>query len=324
MSQLANERRFPWIHLVLQIILDECRSPSEVEEAVERLPPGLEAIYSRCPARKSADRLLCDMNLLLWVSAAPEPPGIDALQELLAMDLKAGQVSTGDMRAELYLLQLGVGLVTVEIANRVILPVHSTAQKFVFSRSARRQFELISKEANAKESWPLCIKAALWSERTFRSALGSLCLSQIEPGTSLEVATRPEPAKMRMPQPEIPRFLRSLMPLKGSLRPAEIPIKPSILKRRARETSAKASLRYTIDSYPCCNEKRINGHHRRTSRYLQCEQSLSVNRRECLALRCRDWRNRSLHDLSWNVSSECKFAGQLWFNAASLCCPERQ
>jgi hypothetical protein len=44
-------------------------------------------------ARKCADRLLCDMNLLLWVCAAFEPPEIDALQELLAMDLETGQVS---------------------------------------------------------------------------------------------------------------------------------------------------------------------------------------------------------------------------------------
>jgi hypothetical protein len=50
---LVNERRFLWIHLVLQIILDECRSPFEVEEAVERLPPGLEAICSRCLAKNA-------------------------------------------------------------------------------------------------------------------------------------------------------------------------------------------------------------------------------------------------------------------------------
>jgi ankyrin repeat protein len=253
MSQLTNERRFLWVHLVLQIILDECRSPFEVEEAVERLPPGLEAIYSHCLARKSADRLLCDMNLLLWVCAAPEPPGIDALQELLAMDLETGQVSTGDLRAETYLLQSGVGLVTVEIANKVILPVHSTARKFVFSQSARRQFELMSTEANAKESWPLCIKAALWSERTFRSALGSLCLSQIELGTSLEVATRPKPASILMLQRKIHKPLRVLMGLKGTQKAAEISFNPSLFKHPARQTSAKVSLQYAIDNWLNCN-----------------------------------------------------------------------
>jgi hypothetical protein len=121
MRLLTNERRFLWIHLVLQILLDECHTPFEVEEAVERLPPGLEAIYSRCLARKRADRLLYDMNLLLWVCAAPEPPGIDALRELLAMDSETGQVSTGDMRTETYLLQSGVGLVTLGIAKELVL-----------------------------------------------------------------------------------------------------------------------------------------------------------------------------------------------------------
>lgn len=201
MQLLTNKRRFLWIHLVLQIILDECRSPFEVEEAVERLPPGLEAIYSRCLARKRADRLLCDMNLLLWVCAAPKPPGIDALQELLAMDLETGQVSTRDMRTETHLLQSGVGLVTLEIAKKLVLPVHSTARDFVFSNSARRQFELMSTEPDSKEFWPFCINAGLWSERTFRSALGSLCLSQIEQGTSLVVGIRPKLARVAMPQP---------------------------------------------------------------------------------------------------------------------------
>jgi hypothetical protein len=111
----------------------------------------------------------------------------------------------------------------------------------------------MSTEADSNKLWPLCVNAALWSERTFRSALGPLCLSQIEQGTSLEMAMRPEPAKMRMPQPEIPRFLRPLMPLKGGRRAAEIPIKPSSFKRPARQTSAKASLRYAIDSWLACN-----------------------------------------------------------------------
>lgn len=253
MQLLTNERRFLWIHLVLQIILDECGSPFEVEQAIERLPPNLEAIYLRFLARRRADRLLCDMNLLIWVCAAPEPPGIDALQELLAMDLETGQVSTGDMRAESYLLQSGVGLVTVDIANRVILPVHSTARKFVFSQSARRRFELMSEEADAKESWPLCVEAALWSERTFRSALGSLCLSQIELGTSLEVAMRPEPASMLMLQRKIPKPLRRLMGLKGTQKAAEISFNPSLLKHPARQTSAKVSLQYAIDNWLACN-----------------------------------------------------------------------
>jgi translation initiation factor IF-1 len=194
------------------------------------------------------------MNLLLWVCAAPEPFEIDALRELLAMDLETGQVRTERMSTEAYLLQSGVGLVTVEIANKVIIPVHSTARKFVFSQSARRQFESMSKEVDAKESWPLCIKAALWSESTFRSALGSLCLSQIELGTSLEVATRLKPVKMRMPQPEIPKFLRSLMSLNGGQRAAEISIMPTSSKRQSRQTSAKVSLRYAIDNWLTCNK----------------------------------------------------------------------
>ena len=249
----TNEGRFLWIHLVLQIIQYECSSPHEVKEAVERLPPGLEAIYSRCLARKCADRLLCDINLLLWVCAAPEPFGVEALRELLATNLQNGQVSTEEMRTEAYLLQSGVGLVTLEIGRKLILPVHSTARDFVFSNSARRHFALMSTEADSNESWPLCINAKLWSERTFRSALGSLCLSQIELGTSLGVAMRPDPARILMPQPKIPKILRSLIPLKSSQRPAEITINPSTFRRPTRQMTAKVFLQYAIDNWLTCN-----------------------------------------------------------------------
>jgi hypothetical protein len=111
----------------------------------------------------------------------------------------------------------------------------------------------MSTEPNSKEPWPFCINASLWSERTFRSALGSLFLSQIEQGTSLEVGIRSKPARMAIPQPEIPRFLRSLMSLKGGRRAAEIPINPSAIKRPAPQTSAKASLQYAIDNWLACN-----------------------------------------------------------------------
>jgi hypothetical protein len=170
------------------------------------------------------------------------------------MDLETGQVSARNMRKEVYILHSGVGLVTVEGANKVILPVHSTARKFVFSQSARRQFELMSTEANAKESWPLCVEAALWSERTFRSALGSLCLSQIELGTSLEVATRPKPASILMLQRKIHKPLRVLMGLKGTQKAAEISFNPSLFKHPAQQTSAKVSLQYAIDNWLTCNK----------------------------------------------------------------------
>jgi hypothetical protein len=82
--------------------------------AVESLPPGLEATYSRCLTRKRADlrclagkradRLLCDVDLLIWVCATPEPLRIDALQEILAMDMETGMISPDRMRTEEYLL----------------------------------------------------------------------------------------------------------------------------------------------------------------------------------------------------------------------------
>lgn len=61
----TNKNRFVWIHLVLQIISDECTSEEEVAKAVEEFPAGLEALYSRCLKRKRKDQLLCNVDLLI-------------------------------------------------------------------------------------------------------------------------------------------------------------------------------------------------------------------------------------------------------------------
>lgn len=64
---------------------------------------------------------------------------------------------------------------------------------------------------------------------------------------------RPEPAKMRMPQPEIPKFLRLMKGLKGAQGAAEISIKPSSFERPRRKILAKALLHYAIDNWLNCN-----------------------------------------------------------------------
>ena len=112
---------------MLRIILEDCDSPHEVKLAVKSLPSDLEAVYSRCLTRKRKNRRSSDTKLLIWVCAAPKPLDIDALRELLAMDMETGQVSIDKMPAGELLLQSGGGLVALDVDEQLVLPVHSTA-----------------------------------------------------------------------------------------------------------------------------------------------------------------------------------------------------
>jgi len=249
---------------VLKIILDECDCPRDVEIAVESLPSDLEAIYLRCLARKRsdsctlvgkrADRPLCDINLLIWVCAAPDPLCIDSLQELLAMDMTTGHVIRNNIRTEESLLHSGVGLITLDDAEQLVLPVHSTARDFIFSEAARQHFCSMSTEANFWRSWPLCINAELWSERTFRSALGSLCLSFIKQRTSRELAGRPEPMNVRIPQPKIPRLVQWFTSPRSRSRVAEITVESSLFRHAAHQLPVENFLKYAIRHWLPCNK----------------------------------------------------------------------
>ena len=246
--------RFLWIHLVLQIILEDCDSPHEVKLAVKSLPSDLEAVYSRCLTRKRKNRRISDTKLLIWVCAAPKPLDVDALRELLAMDMETGQVSIDKMPAGELLLQSGGGLVALDVDEQLVLPVHSTARKFVFSELARGHFQSNSTSSPSDESWPLHIEAGRWSEANFRSALGSLCLFHIKQRTTRDLASVSEPTKMRVPQPEMPKFVRQLIPARFDTKAADVTIKSSPFKLNPKQASVNQFLRYAIENWLLCNK----------------------------------------------------------------------
>jgi ankyrin repeat protein len=239
---------------VLQIILEDCDSPHDVKLAVKSLPSDLEAVYIRCLTRKRKHRRPCDTKLLIWVCAAPKPLDVDALRELLAMDMETGQVSTDKMPARELLLQLGVGLVTLDLDEQLVLPVHSTARKFVFSEMARGHLHSTSTSAASDESWPLRVEAGSWSEANFRSALGSLCLFYIKQRTTRDLAASSEPTKMRVPQPDMPKFLQQLIPARFDSKAVDVSIKSSPFKLTPKQASASQFLRYAIENWLLCNK----------------------------------------------------------------------
>jgi ankyrin repeat protein len=242
---------------VLQIILEDCDTPHEVKMAVHHLPSDLEAVYSRCLTRKrgSLRRRPSDGRLLIWVCAAPKPLDMDALRELLAMDMETGQVSIDNMPAEEMMLQSGVGLVTLDIAGRLVLPVHSTVRKFVFSELARDRFRLLSTSTALNESWPIHVEARRWTEATFRSTLGSLCLFHIEQKTTRDLAMRAKPTILRVPQPDLPKFLRQLIPTRFDSGAADVSIKSSPFRINSNPISVNKFFRYALDNWLICNRE---------------------------------------------------------------------
>jgi ankyrin repeat protein len=250
----ADRYRFLWIHLVLQIILEDCDSPYEVKLAVKSLPSDLEAVYARCLTRKRKNRRPSDVKLLIWVCAAPKPLDIDALRELLAMDMETGQVSTEKMPARELLLQSGVGLVALDMDEQLVLPVHSTARRFVFSELARGHFQSTSTSAASDGTWPLHLEAGRWSEANFRSALGSLCLFHIKQRTTRDLGSTSEPTRMRVPQPDMPKFWRQLIPARFDSRAVDASIKSSPFRLNLKQASVNQFLRYAIENWLPCNK----------------------------------------------------------------------
>ena len=252
---LSDRHRFLWTHLVLQIILEDCDSLHEVKMAVRNLPSDLEAVYSRRLTRKCSSKRSSDIRLLIWACAAPKPLDVDTLRELLAMDMETGQVSIDKMPAEEPMLQSGVGLVTLDIAERLVLPVHSTVRKFVFSELARDRFHSMSTPSASNESWPFHIEASRWCEATFRSALGSLCLFHIERKTTQDLAFNKKPTMMRVPQPDIPKFLQRLITTRFDSSAAEVSIKSSPFRLASNPISVNKFLRYALDNWLVCNKE---------------------------------------------------------------------
>jgi len=126
-----------WANLVLDIILNYCRTPNEVKDAILTLPTDLEKLYLACLKRTRDSRPLCDPRPILIVCAVPRPLQEDALRQLLALDTSKGDYSPDDMLSSDALIQHGVGLITLDKNEQLVLPAHDSVRKFIFSEAAR-------------------------------------------------------------------------------------------------------------------------------------------------------------------------------------------
>lgn len=126
-----------WTNLVLDIILNYCRTPKEVEDAILTLPTNLEKLYLACLERKRDTKPLCDPRIIMVVCAVPRPLREHALRQLLALDTSKGDCSPDNMLSSDALIQHGVGLITLDKNEQLVLPAHDSVRQFIFSEASR-------------------------------------------------------------------------------------------------------------------------------------------------------------------------------------------
>jgi ankyrin repeat protein len=126
-----------WANLVLDIIINYCRTPNEVKDAISTLPTSLEKLYLDCLERKRDSQPPCDPRPIMVVCAVPRPLQIDALRQLLALDMSKGNYSPDDMLSSDAVIQHSVGLITLDKDEQLVLPAHDSVRKFIFSEAAR-------------------------------------------------------------------------------------------------------------------------------------------------------------------------------------------
>ncbi|GIZ49947.1 hypothetical protein CKM354_001296300 [Cercospora kikuchii] len=258
LHQKANGM-FLWIHLVLNIILEDCETPAQVRKAVDEIPPDLQAVYSLCLENRRGTARPIKANLFLWTCAAPNPLSIGALGELIAMDLETGHVDTDEIPFADVLLKSGAGLITLDTSaipnaqsdEHLVIPVHSTVRDFIFSE----RFRSLAAKASHQESWPLCVETGQWSENTFRTALGSLCLSHIKQRTSRELGSRPPPTRLVVPQPKVLQSVAWVQKILIGVRSksAEMTAVLPVPGRNKTRVSTTNFLRYSIENWLVCN-----------------------------------------------------------------------
>jgi hypothetical protein len=129
--------RFYWASLVLDIVLNDCRTANEVKDAILKLPIDLENLYMSCLERERGTELLCNPVSIMVTCAAPRPMQVDALCQLLALDTETGAIVSGDIMSSEAVIQCGVGLITLDKTEQLILPAHDSVRTFIFSPVAR-------------------------------------------------------------------------------------------------------------------------------------------------------------------------------------------
>jgi hypothetical protein len=210
-SSLLISARFLWASLVLDVVLNDCFTSNQVKDAILRLPTDLEKLYVSCLGRKRGYETLCNPMTIMFVCAAPKPIRAQALCQLLALDMNTGEIASGDVMSSDAVIQRGVGLITLDKTEQLILPAHDSVRTFIFSTTALAitQDLLTSLQISA-----LGLSGKLLTDDTYGNSvqlhLGNACLLHIEYKTSRSLIASSSQTLRVSPKvtPDMPAWIR--------------------------------------------------------------------------------------------------------------------
>lgn len=154
---------FLWLHLAVQKV-NSCYTRQDVENAMEYLPSGMEALYDRMSLsiqaqEKESDRRL-GHDILGWTACAQRPMSVEELGDALA--------NNGVLEIHRTISDLCGGFVTVDNEGKVAM-VHETAREYLTRRSDSERPLVIDQRATNYQLLQRCM--ARLTDPTLRSQI---------------------------------------------------------------------------------------------------------------------------------------------------------
>ncbi|KAF2173374.1 hypothetical protein M409DRAFT_15659 [Zasmidium cellare ATCC 36951] len=175
------ENMFLWVHILLDEILRNCTTVAEVNSTLQDLPKSLSDLYLRCLTRRLDGQLLCNPKVLKWCSAAREPLCVDAVSDMLALDLESGEIDQDRRPDPDSVIRAGVSLLVLEETDLLLEPAHHSIRQFIFSNLLRDTHFLDG------DFRPALQDELNMSRDQTELEIGQLCLSHIRAKTGIDI-----------------------------------------------------------------------------------------------------------------------------------------
>lgn len=226
--------------------------------SLSALPGQLEEMYKTCLLRASERGPLCDFLLLCMVCVAPTPMQEQALRQLLALDKDTYDYTEDALISTEDLVLSGVGLVTFDLTDRIVVPIHDSVRSFIFSDSAFSVNPKINHMPYSDPSIMPGMSSTHARELNAKNALGYLCLRHIKCRATRTVVAPADPVRLdvsttafSLPS-SLQRPLNLLFPRTSRLPTAKARFHSS---PRRMAPAEGGFLQYATDNWIECNRK---------------------------------------------------------------------
>jgi hypothetical protein len=278
---LLTLARFLWAALVLGIIV-ECDNPDAAVAAIKDLPTDLEKLYLQCLSRRREDYPVCNPILLMTICATPKLMHVQAVRQLLALDMATGDCLKGREPSIDAIKQSGAGLLILDDDEELLLPAHDSVRTFIFSEAAYSAIQSVMNDRPSQSGTPSYSDAASSAfglsnesyildtmrgeharllEQKVRIHLGRSCLVHIQRRASRTlsvhsgVRTQKVPAAMALiSSPSVNKMTKAFFPLTSHSETASLKLPASRQKMPSSASTSQAHfLQYATENWISCN-----------------------------------------------------------------------